>query len=101
MLHDLHGVKHCQSYFPVFVDEEKYGQSRDALYEKLKQHNIFGRRYFYPLISQFSDYRNLESALPGKLSVAEEITEKVICLPLYPELESEIISKISSILSQK
>jgi len=68
--------------------------SRDALYEKLKTHNIFGRRYFYPLISQFPTYRGLESALPGKMPVAESITEKVICLPLYPELKPGEIERI-------
>ncbi|MBE0640351.1 MAG: DegT/DnrJ/EryC1/StrS family aminotransferase, partial [Bacteroidales bacterium] len=99
-INDLPGVKHCYSYFPVFVDQEKYGLSRDALYDKLKQHNIYGRRYFYPLISQFSAYRNLESALHGKLPVAETITEKVICLPLYPELELLSVEDICNILHQ-
>lgn len=97
-MHDLPGVKHCYSYFPVFVDEDIYGQSRDALYDELKQHNIYGRRYFYPLISQFSAYRNLESALPGKLPVAETITEKVICLPLYPELNDKWIDTITDLI---
>lgn len=97
-MNDIPDVKHCYSYFPVFVDEEKYGLSRDALYDKLKQHKIYGRRYFYPLISQFSAYRNLESALPGKLPIAEEITEKVICLPLYPELELEQQNAIVNII---
>lgn len=97
-MHELHGVKHCYSYFPVFVDKEKYGSSRDALYDKLKQHNIYSRRYFYPLISQFSAYRNLESALPGKLSIAEKVTEKVICLPLYPDLSYDHVEYITSII---
>jgi dTDP-4-amino-4,6-dideoxygalactose transaminase len=100
-MHDIPGVKHCYSYFPVFVDEKKYGLSRDSLYDKLKQHNIYGRRYFYPLISQFSTYRNLESALPGKLSTAEKIAEKVICLPLYPELSNEQVSGINEILKKQ
>lgn len=86
---DMPGVKHCYPYFPVFVDEAEYGMSRDALYEKLKTHDIYGRRYFYPLISQFPTYRNLDSALPGKMPVAEKITGQVICLPLFPELTSD------------
>jgi dTDP-4-amino-4,6-dideoxygalactose transaminase len=91
---DQPGVKHCYPYFPVFIDEQQYGMSRDALYEKLQQNNIFGRRYFYPLISQFPTYRGLESAQPGKMPVAEKMTEQVICLPLYPELTEEQVTKI-------
>jgi dTDP-4-amino-4,6-dideoxygalactose transaminase len=97
-MNDIPGVKHCYPYFPVFIDEAQYGTSRDDLYEKLKTHNIFGRRYFYPLISQFPTYRGLESALPGKLPVAERITEQVICLPLYPELEPEQQNAIVKII---
>ena len=53
VLNDIEGVKHSYTYFPVLIDEKIYGESRDSVYEKLKQHNIYGRRYFYPLISQF------------------------------------------------
>jgi dTDP-4-amino-4,6-dideoxygalactose transaminase len=95
---DIPNVKHCYPYFPVFIDEAQYGTSRDDLYEKLKTHNIFGRRYFYPLISQFPTYRGLESALPGKLPIAESITEKVICLPLYPDLDFEMIPIIADLI---
>lgn len=58
-----------------------------------------GRRYFYPLISQFPTYRNIDSALPGKLPVAEQVTEKVICLPLYPDLEFDQLGKIIDIIA--
>ncbi|KAF0129281.1 MAG: DegT/DnrJ/EryC1/StrS aminotransferase [Bacteroidetes bacterium] len=100
-MNDTPGVKHCYSYFPVFVDENKYGLSRDSLYDKLKQHNIYARRYFYPLISQFSTYRNLDSALPGKLPTAEKIAEKVICLPLYSQLSNEIVNTITQIIKKQ
>jgi dTDP-4-amino-4,6-dideoxygalactose transaminase len=98
-LEDIPAVRHCYSYFPVFVDEAQYGISRDALYERLKRHDIYGRRYFYPLISQFPAYRGLESALPGALPVAEKMTEQVICLPLYPELQFDAVDSICEILS--
>ncbi len=91
---DMH---HCYSYFPIFVKKEKYGLARDALYEKLKENNIFGRRYFYPLISQFPTYRALESALPGKMPVAESITKEVICLPIYPYMDESIVKHIVKI----
>ena len=86
-LQDMDGVKHCYSYFPILIDKDKYGKTRDEVYEELKKHNIFGRRYFYPLISQFPTYRGLESAQPGKMPVAETITEEVLCLPIFPDLD--------------
>jgi len=97
-LEDMPGVKHCYSYFPIFVNKDKYGSSRDELYEKLKQKNFYGRRYFYPLISQFPIYKELESAMPGAMPVAEKITEEVICLPLFAELESADLVSIVEII---
>jgi dTDP-4-amino-4,6-dideoxygalactose transaminase len=81
-------------YFPIFVDESKYGISRDELYEQLKAQNIYGRRYFYPLISHFPPYRGLKSARPGNLPVAEKATHQVICLPIYPDLPLEEVKHI-------
>ncbi|OQA06697.1 MAG: dTDP-4-amino-4,6-dideoxy-D-glucose transaminase [Bacteroidetes bacterium ADurb.Bin397] len=87
------------AYFPIFVDEQAYGMSRDALYEKLKQNNIFGRRYFYPLISEFSMYRGLESSAPEHLPEAHKMANEVISLPIYPELSNNIIEAITAIIS--
>lgn len=89
-------TKSNYAYFPVFVNEKEYGLSRDQLYEKLKEHNIYGRRYFYPLISEFSMYRGLSSANQENLSVANRIANEVICLPLYPELDLGEVKMISS-----
>lgn len=86
------------AYFPIFVKEKEYGLTRDQLYEKLKQSNIFGRRYFYPLISQFPIYRGLDSAKPSNLPVAEKIAGQVICLPIYPELNIDIIPTIAGLI---
>lgn len=91
---DLPGIKHCYSYFPVFIEKAKYGMSRDDLYEKLKKNNIYGRRYFYPLISQFSSYNGLKSAQSGRMPAAEKMTQQVICLPIYPDLSDSDISEI-------
>jgi dTDP-4-amino-4,6-dideoxygalactose transaminase len=97
-LEDIHGVKHCYSYFPILVDKEKYGINRDELYEKLKAHNIYGRRYFYPLISQFPTYRGLSSAKPDNLPVANRVANQVICLPIYPSLETSQIDQIVKLI---
>lgn len=99
ILEDGPGTRHCYSYFPVLIDHEKFGKTRDEVYEELKKQNIFGRRYFYPLISQFPTYRGLDSAKPGKMPVAEKITETVLCLPIYPDINELIINNISDIIS--
>lgn len=103
-LNDNPGVKHCYSYFPILINAEKYGITRDELYEKLKKNNIYGRRYFYPLISQFPIYSGLKSAKPSNLPTAEKITREVICLPLYTELKKndayKIIQSIKKVPSQ-
>ena len=91
---DIPGVRHNYAYFPIFVDEGQYGISRDELYFKMKERNVLGRRYFYPLISTFSTYRGLESARPENLPVATRIAEQVICLPMYYGLTDEDVEKV-------
>lgn len=91
---DMPGVKHNYSYFPIFVDAEKYGMTRDELYFKMKEHNVLGRRYFYPLISEFSTYRGLDSARPENLPNAQRMAETVICLPMHHALSDEDIKRV-------
>ena len=91
---DIVGVKHNYSYFPIFVDAAKYGMTRDALYEKMKSKNVLGRRYFYPLISEFSTYRGLESAAPDNLPNAHKMADSVICLPMHHLLSENDIQRV-------
>jgi dTDP-4-amino-4,6-dideoxygalactose transaminase len=107
----LKGVKgiHClpqtasrtrnHSYFPILVGDD-YPLSRDALYQKLKDHGINGRRYFYPLISEFSMYRGLPSSAPSNLPVATDAAQRVLCLPIYPALDIEAQSRVIKILQR-
>lgn len=74
-MEDMLGVRHNYSYFPIFVDAEKYGMTRDELYFKMKEQGVLGRRYFYPLISEFSTYRGLESAKLESLPVATKMAK--------------------------
>lgn len=90
---DMPGVKHNYSYFPIFIDEKVFGMSRDALYAKMKESNVLGRRYFYPLISEFSTYRGLESADPANLPNAHKMADSVLCLPMHHELSDEDIER--------
>ena len=91
---DRPGVKHNYSYFPIFINEKEYGMSRDALYEKMKTAGVYGRRYFYPLISTFSTYRGLESARPSNLPNAHKMAEEVICLPMHHGLSEEDVDRV-------
>lgn len=97
-LEDMPGVKHNYSYFPIFIDAEKYGMTRNELYEKMKKNNVLGRRYFYPLISTFSTYRGLESARKENLPQAHKIADSVICLPMHHALSTEDIKHVLSLI---
>ena len=95
---DMPGVTHNYSYFPIFVDAEKYGMTRDELYFKMKEQNVLGRRYFYPLISTFSTYRGLESANPENLPMAHKMADTVICLPMHHALSEEDINRVLDLI---
>ena len=97
---DMPGVKHNYSYFPIFVDAEKYGMTRDELYFKMKEQNVLGRRYFYPLISTFSTYRGLESAKPENLPNAHKMADEVICLPMHHALSDEDVNRIIELIAR-
>lgn len=91
---DMPGVRHNYSYFPVFINAEEYGMTRDELYFKMKEQGVLGRRYFYPLISTFSTYRSLPSAAPENLPIATKMANEVICLPMHHALTNEEINRI-------
>lgn len=95
---EMPGVKHNNSYFPIFIDEKAFGISRDALYAKMKEANVLGRRYFYPLISEFSTYRGLESANPKNLPNAHKMADSVLCLPMHHELSDNDIQRTIEII---
>lgn len=91
---DMPGVKHNYSYFPIFVDADKYGETRDELYFRMREENVYGRRYFYPLISEFATYRDLPSASRENLPNAHRMADSVICLPMHHELSDNDLVRI-------
>ncbi len=91
---DMPGVRHNYSYFPIFIDAEKYGMTRDELYFKMRDNNVLGRRYFYPLISEFTTYRGLPSSVPENLPNAHCMANSVICLPMHHALIDEDIKRV-------
>ena len=100
-LEDMTGVDHVYSYFPILIDEKEYGISRDALYENLKENNIFARRYFYPLICEFDPYQELSSSVIQNLNIAKNKSLQVLCLPIYVELNDFLINKISLLIKKR
>lgn len=98
---DMPRVRHNYSYFPIFVDAKAYGMTRDELYFKMREANILGRRYFYPLISEFSTYRNLPSAKKENLPNAHKMADSVICLPMHHELSEEDVERIIEVIANK
>ena len=106
-LKDVPGIRCLQSageqvanysYFPILVEED-YPLSRDALYQKLKDNNTFARRYFYPLITDFSMYREKISEKRENLSMAVTASKKVLCLPIYPILDIVQVKRILMLLT--
>ena len=91
---DMPGVRHNYGYFPIFVNAEEYGMTRDELYFKMQKAGVYGRRYFYPLISTFSPYRELPSAAPENLPVATKMANEVICLPMHQDLTEKDIERV-------
>lgn len=89
--------RHNYAYFPVFVSPE-YSLTRDELYIRLREKGIYARRYFYPLISEFPMYRALPSSRPELLRVASVVAEQIICMPIYPDMDSETINRVARVI---
>ena len=98
VMKDIAGVKHNYSYFPILIDKNKYGLSRDDVYKYLKKFNVFTKKYFYPLCSHFYWYKSLPSSNPKNLPTAERIAKEILCLPLYGNLKEKKAEKICDIL---
>ena len=86
------------SYFPILVEND-YPLSRDALYQKFRDHEIIVRRYFYPLISEFPMYRGTPSAHRDNLPVASEAALKVLCIPIHPGMSDEDVNRVVDIIA--
>ncbi len=91
-------VRLNHQYYVIRIDEEKFGRSRDYVYDHFKEYNVFARKYFHPLCSEYTCYRQLSSAAPGQLPVAEKVGREVLSMPMYGKLEAEDVRKICGIL---
>lgn len=93
---DQPNIRHNFSYFPIFIDANKLGITRDDLYFKMREQNILSRRYFYPLISNFPTYRGLQTANKENLPVGNKMAEEVLCLPMHHTLTEKDIMRVLS-----
>jgi dTDP-4-amino-4,6-dideoxygalactose transaminase len=89
-------IYYTHAYMPIEVDEKEFGMSRDALYEKLKEYNVFSRRYFYPLICDYACYRSI--SIKDPLTVARRVAERILTLPIYDSLELSDVEAICEII---
>ncbi len=106
-LNDIDGIKipclppnvsHSMQYFVIKINKEQFGVSRNQLYEELKKYNVFTRKYFYPLCSEYEPYKYFETSKKENLPVANKIKEQVLCLPFYGELGEDNANKICEIM---
>ena len=95
---DMPGVRHNYSYFPIFINAEEYGETRDALYFRMKEQGVLSRRYFYPLISNFPTYRGLPTAAKENLPLGNRMADEVLCLPMHHALSEEDIVRILNLI---
>ena len=90
-------VKRSYQYFVIRISDE-FGCSRDEVYTEFKKYNVFARKYFYPLCSDYSCYRHLPSSNPESLPVAHKVVREVLCLPLYGNLKLDEVERICVML---
>jgi len=91
---DMPGVRHNYSYFPIFIDAEKFGKTRDELFFSMKEQGVWSRRYFYPLISNFPTYRGLPTATKDNLPMGNKMADEVLCLPMHHALTANDMERI-------
>jgi dTDP-4-amino-4,6-dideoxygalactose transaminase len=91
-------TKYNYSYFPVRINKKEFGKSRDEVYASLKKNNIYARKYFYPLISEFETYKGVPSVSEDNLKVAKKVSKEILCLPIYGGLMKEDIEKIFKVI---
>lgn len=91
-------IKSSYQYFTIRINEKEFGKSRDYVYEKFKKYNVFTRKYFYPLCSEYPHYKNLPSSKKANLPIAHKVVGEVLSMPFYGALSVKDIEKICNIL---
>ena len=94
------GVESSCQYFVVRIDRQAFGCSRDVVFDRLKAYNVFARKYFYPLCSDYACYSALPSSDPALLPVATDVVREVLCLPLYGTLPLSAVDVICDMIRE-
>jgi len=88
------------AYFPILINEN-FPISRDALFAKLSAQGIHAKRYFYPLISDFSVYKDFPSARRDNFPVAKKAADQILCLPIFPDLDLAVVNEICDLFAKQ
>lgn len=99
-LEDMPGVSHNYSYFPILVEPSQYGCDRDELYRLFRLCNIYARKYFYPLCSDYSCYSSLPSAQRDQLVTARRISDRVLCLPIFGQMDISVVERAAAVIKR-
>lgn len=95
---DMPKVRHNYSYFPIFINAEEYGETRDSLYFRMKEKGVLSRRYFYPLISNFPSYHGFSTAAKENLPFGNKMADEVLCLPMHHALTEEDLERVINLI---
>jgi len=98
LVSDRPGVKGSYQYVAIRIDKERFGRSRDEVYDRLREHNVIARKYFAPLCSELPHFKMLQSASAANLPVANRVASEILCLPVYGALPPESVEKICEII---
>jgi dTDP-4-amino-4,6-dideoxygalactose transaminase len=93
-------VQSSYQYFAILIQADEFGLTRDEVYNRLKTYNVFARKYFYPLCSNYPSYSELPSAAPERLPVANQVSTEVLCLPFYGKLDNSQVERICQIIRE-
>ncbi|MBQ9314993.1 MAG: DegT/DnrJ/EryC1/StrS family aminotransferase [Clostridia bacterium] len=103
-LEDVEGIKLCKpqegvtpnyAYFPVCFDKDKFGKSRDDVFSRLREHDIYSRKYFYPAINELSCYKGQYNM---NTPVAHDVSMNILTLPMYEELDLSDVDRICDVI---
>ncbi|MFA0037472.1 DegT/DnrJ/EryC1/StrS family aminotransferase [Vibrio chagasii] len=100
LIPEFDGISYNYSYFPILIEEDLYGMSRDELFTYLAEHNIMVRKYFYPLVSNFSEYEGVPSGATTSLPVANSASSRVLCLPIYANLLFSDVENVVNLINK-
>lgn len=98
---EQYGVENSEQYFPLVIDEAVYGRTRDSIYEALKARNVFARKYFHPICTDFAPYSGLPIISTREIPHVTELKSRVLCLPFHSGVSEEAISVIAEVFHNR